>query len=594
MRRFPRVAAAWALWLIGSPLAAQAPRGKPDPSLPPPPLTHRGLIPGRSTVEEVRAALGAPREEHRWYSYKLLYPSEGRPSERGTDHLDAVHLRSSNGREGDLGCIEAASIPAGFETLEKVRKALGEPEWLLLLHRQGIADYASKGLRFTFHSEGDAGDRTTGVAYFPHGQARVHGGERRFLSLRALPQGPQPPPAGSGAPPDLLVGTGRADLTPLKGDWLGPVALGKRFEPHDPLYARCAVLARGDLKVAIVGADLFGMSKSEIDPIEARLREKGISHLLVCMSHNHAAPDTIGIYGYYPREHVEHIQERIYQGVLEALGALQPAARLVAGSEELPLDGARVQGLFRNARNPGLVDPQMAVIQAQAADGKPLATFVHFACHVEGLGTGVLEPSADFPGYLCDELDRDLGGRTIFLNGAVGGMVSGDSRARTHEEAKVTGLRLAREAKRILSTAVSPRAAGFGIERHRLEIPLTNQKLILFQKMAEAAGRKRPLARGRIVTEMFHLRLGDAEMISIPGELLPELSFEVLERMSGYPRMILGLVNDELGYLLPGYDWNEGQYEESMSVGPAGGPLVRDLAIRMAEAARDPGRFGKQ
>src|SRR5262245_5997135 len=76
---------------------AQAPSGKPDPALPPPPVQYHGLVPGRSTVAEVRAALGPPVEEHRWYSYKLLYPAAGREG-----HFDAVHLRSSNGKDGEL------------------------------------------------------------------------------------------------------------------------------------------------------------------------------------------------------------------------------------------------------------------------------------------------------------------------------------------------------------------------------------------------------------------------------------------------------------------------------------------------------------
>lgn len=552
---------------------AQAPPGKPDPASPPPPVTYHGLVPGRSTVAEVREALGQPLEEHRWYSYKLLYPAAGREG-----HFDAVHLRSSNGKDGELGCVEAASIPPGLKTLTEVKSALGEPEFFLEFHRQSVADYSEKGVRFTFDFQGN----TIGAAYFPHGRRRVHSGERRFLSLRALPQGPQPAPENA-PPPDLSAGASRIDITPQKAEWLGPVAQGKPFRIHDPMQARCAVLARGALKVAIVGADLFGMSKSEVDPIEKRLQEKGLSHLLLCMSHNHAAPDTIGIYGHYPREYVEYLQEKIYQGVLEADRALKPVARLSAGSQELPLDGARVEGLFRNARNPGIVDPQLAVLQASGADGKPIVTFVHFACHAEGLSTGVLEPSADFPGYLCDALDRDPGGQTVFLNGALGGMVSGDSKARTHAEARVTGERLAAIAREVLRTAASPRSARFEIGRYRLEVPVTNPKFVLFQKLAN----RRPLVQGRIATDMFHLRLGDAELVTIPGELLPEVSFEILARMQGFPRMLVSLTNDELGYMLPGYDFNEGQYEESMSVGPAIGPMVRDQAIRMIESGRD-------
>jgi hypothetical protein len=74
-------------------------------------------------------------------------------------------------------------------------------------------------------------------------------------------------------------------------------------------------------------------------------------------------------------------------------------------------------------------------------------------------------------------------------------------------------------------------------------------------------------------------------MLTIPGELLPELSFEILERMTGYPRMIVGLANDELGYIIPGYDFRAGFYEESMSVGAAMGPMVLESSLRLIEEA---------
>jgi hypothetical protein len=44
-------------------------------------------------------------------------------------------------------------------------------------------------------------------------------------------------------------------------------------------------------------------------------------------------------------------------------------------------------------------------------------------------------------------------------------------------------------------------------------------------------------------------------------ELLPEIGFEILARMTGYPRMIVCLANEELGYIIPGYDFNEKTYE---------------------------------
>lgn len=562
-------------------LTAQAVKWKPDPNLPQPPVKYHGLMPGISSLQELRKVLGKPIHENTWYSYKLLYAAKERPG-----NFDSIHLQSRDGKSGTLGSIEAASIPPGFENWKKVHESLGEPEFFLQLYRHGIADYSSRGLRFIFNSR----DEAIGVAYVPHGKTRVHEGERRFLSLRHLPQGPQPALPNMPDMGDLRAGAAEVDLTPKLAEWLGPASLKGEFRVHDALKARCAVLDRDGFRVAIVGADLFGISKSEVDPIEKELRKHGIHHLLLASSHNHAAMDTIGIYGFYPAKYINYIQTQIRTGVLTAAKNLRPVKKWIAGSDELPLDGARVQGLIRNARNPGLVDPQMAVMQAVDEDNKPIVTFVHLACHVEGLKTGIMEASADFPGYFCDELKSKIGGHVVFLNGALGGMVTGDTIARTHEEAEKAGKTLANEALRILSFATSPGKMRIVFERYRLELPLTNSKFILFMTLSN----RRKLVRGRIVTEMNYLRIGDAEIITIPGELLPEVSFEILEHMKGYPRMIVGLANDQLGYLLPGSDFNSDEYEESMSVGPVGGVMVRDQAIRILQSQREPGRFRRK
>ena len=41
------------------------------------------------------------------------------------------------------------------------------------------------------------------------------------------------------------------------------------------------------------------------------------------------------------------------------------------------------------------------------------------------------------------------------------------------------------------------------------------------------------------------------------------------------------LANDELGYIIPEYDFRSDSYEETMSQGPATAPIIRETAIRM-------------
>jgi hypothetical protein len=466
-----------------APAIGQAPKGKAKPTDPPPAVTYHGLIPSISTAEEVRKVLGAPASEASWYAYKMLYNAAGRAG-----LFDSVHL---HGKDGAIACVEAASVAAGLETRAKVDARLGEPEQEVRMATFTLVDYSTKGVRFIF----DRHDKTIGVAYVPHGQPRVHSGARQLIDLSRLRQGPQPKPATAADLGGLKAGAAETKITPTTAAWLPP-RIRDGFHVHDDIYARTVVFEKDGVKVALVGADLFGMSMTDINPIRERAAAAGVPFTLFAMSHNHAAPDTIGVYGHYPEEYIAYVQDQVVQCIAEAQKNVRPVKELRTASRELPMDGARVAGYFRNARNVGVVDPTLSVIQPIGADGKPIATIVNFACHVEGLEKGVSDLSADFPGYMCDQIRRDGGGQAVFLNGAVGGMVSGDSKARTHEEAKVTGLGLAGLVKDLAATGQPPATFRYAVDTRRVEIPMTNAR---FKPLYNS---RRPLNRGRVVTEM--------------------------------------------------------------------------------------------
>ncbi|MBX3413619.1 MAG: hypothetical protein KF708_13090 [Pirellulales bacterium] len=545
----------------------QAPESKVAADAPPPPVTYHGLIPGKSTAADVRAALGSPVWEAPWYAYKLLYPAQGR-----SGMYDSVHL---TGKDGHFACVEAASVPAGLATRAEIETRLGAPEYELRMATFKLLDYSQQGVRFIV----DKKDQTIGVAYFPHLRPRVHDGARQLVDLSLLRQGPQPRPAEPASTEGLRAGAAEIKITPLQAEWLDP-RYREKYQPHDDLYARAVLFERGDERVALVGADLFGLGLTTVEPIIERVKEAGIAHLVLAASHNHAAPDTMGVYGHYPAEYNQYIQDQVVKCVQAAYANLRPVKELRTASRELPMDGARVAGLIRNARNVGLVDPTISILQPIGEDDQPIATLVNFACHVEGIEAGVLELTADFPGYMCEQIKADGGGIPVFLNGAVGGMVSGDNRARTHDEAKATGLAFAALVKDLEKTAQPPATFDFAVETKRVEIPMTNANFKpLYEQM-------RPLNRGRVVTQMTLVRLGECEMVTLPGEVLPEVAVEILEHMHGFPRILIGLANDQLGYIIPPEDFRDDEYEETMSQGPAAAPVVRDTAIRMLKGIK--------
>jgi hypothetical protein len=105
-------------------------------------------------------------------------------------------------------------------------------------------------------------------------------------------------------------------------------------------------------------------------------------------------------------------------------------------------------------------------------------------------------------------------------------------------------------------------------------------------------------------TEISHLQLGKLGIACIPGEIYPELVLSkvvspaekgadfpdapvepgIYAQMPGPHRMIIGLANDELGYILPKRQWDEkppfcyglkkAPYGEVNSLGPDTAPVL--------------------
>src|SRR5690606_24737323 len=108
---------------------------------------------------------------------------------------------------------------------------------------------------------------------------------------------------------------------------------------------------------------------------------------------------------------------------------------------------------------------------------------------------------------------------------------------------------------------------------------------------------------GTAKTEINVIRIGDLEILTIPGELYPEIGdggieapsgqdFAIApvetpplrEQMGGKMNMIVNLANDEIGYIIPKSQWDtkepfaygrdEAQYGEENSGGPDVAPVL--------------------
>jgi hypothetical protein len=92
-------------------------------------------------------------------------------------------------------------------------------------------------------------------------------------------------------------------------------------------------------------------------------------------------------------------------------------------------------------------------------------------------------------------------------------------------------------------------------------------------------------ARGHLHSEVNLLQIGPVWLVTVPGELFPKLGLALKDRLRKAGAAwagVIGLANDELGYILPEEDFRYplnplrpgNHYEETNSVGKAIGPAV--------------------
>lgn len=427
---------------------------------------------------------------------------------------------------------------------------------------------------------------------------------------------------------------------------------------HDPLYVRCLSLQIKNNGVVFCSADLIGLFYDDVLAIRRIFAKQAPAgfQLVVACTHTHEGPDTLGLYGASAAEtgadknYLAFVQERVAATAFEAVRAMRPARMQLARD-----DGALLGTLQSVDRPPYVKDPHLLIMHlTSAADGTTIATLVNWSDHPEILGRKNTEISADYPHWICQYLEKRRGGTALFFNAAPGKVsaLGGDVALLgrdtgkpvedgTWRKAELLGLVIGRRVDEALqrSESISPESLSF--QSSIVDVPLFNMRF----RQAEAAGiflGRKPLftdgkldastatlpgksgplsayATGRdLQTELDYIVLKRqgrpvAEFITVPGEAYPELVNGGITRYPGadypdaqletplrsvlrsnYP-FVLGLGNDELGYLIPKAEWDERPpwlnnnpepyYGEINSVGPEAAGVVSHALQALVKAA---------
>ncbi len=433
-------------------------------------------------------------------------------------------------------------------------------------------------------------------------------------------------------PAPLMVGLAEAEITPTLGD--KPVYMAgfgqnrKATKVHDPLMARAVVLKQGDRKVALVSLDVVGFFNHHVAGVRERL--PGFAYVLVNSTHNHEGPDTLGLWGPNPfttgidPEYIKFVQSQAVKAVQDADKAAKPVTAEI-GTATAP-------ELLHDGREPQVKHDELVVLRFLDVKSKETAgLLVQWNCHPETLGSQNTELSADFVGYTVKHLREKHKRPVAYFTGTVGGLMTSlhvevkdaqgnELKDGTYEKTERYGTLVGELADKALAAARPVTLTPIEAARREVFVPMDNKVYQLGRQLgvlqreafvwqddpykADPSDGKDASKRLAIKTEVGWLKLGDVEAALIPGEIYPELVLDKIQdpvdpgadfpdapkepaiypQLKAKHRMLIGLANDEIGYIIPKRQWDEkapfcyglkkAQYGEVNSVGPDAAPVL--------------------
>ena len=410
---------------------------------------------------------------------------------------------------------------------------------------------------------------------------------------------------------------------------------------HDDLWARAIVWDDGAVRLAYLSLDAIGLFHEDVITLREMVRElvPEIDHVVVSATHCHEVPDLMGMWGESEfksgvnRDYLRHVQRQAAQAVAEAYRLRQPVHIAVAVIDSVPKD------IVQDARPPEVYDDAVRMMRfTHAETGEHLGILLNFGCHPETLGAQNLLITADFLYYWLEGLESGivydgeqkrggLGGTAVFAQGAVGGLMTamfaetydpwldrtfskGD---RSFDKARAQGYRLADMVLEKIERGAwqELEAPTLRLRAQTFHFKLQNRIFLLGSIVGVFDRGFQRLQRIRSELNLF--AVGPVWFLTAPGEVNPEIinggieapegrdfAIEPVETpplrelMQGDVNFVIGLANDEVGYIMPKTHWDvkppftygaeRAMYGEINSLGMDAGPDFYRQAKAMIEA----------
>lgn len=423
------------------------------------------------------------------------------------------------------------------------------------------------------------------------------------------------------------VGFFETDITPE----LGAHLIGG-FGPRpaagilDPLHAKAIVVDNGQARAALVTVDVCLIQRPHLDAVKERIaRRTGIPPecVLISATHTHTGPAAAAVLAVDRDDaYLEMAVPRIADAVECAAQRLEPCELRIGTGEVDQVFNRRWHMKDGSVRmNPGYehpdlvrpagpVDRELGVLSFRSPAGDPLAMYVNYSLHYVGSAPSNWV-SADYFARVDNNLRRMTGvGLGILSNGTCGDVNNCDYSSPAPQVSAPNGRAIqvaaivAAEAARVYYE--SPLSLESVISGRLVEVPVTRRSLDPEQlardaQVVAAMDRMRPNAEQVYALERLELaqepleqrtwvqalRIGDALLVGLPGELFVELGVEVKARSPFPHTFCVELANDWVGYVPTPKGLAEGSYEcetaRSSKLTAEAGPDMVEAALKLAQ-----------
>ena len=443
----------------------------------------------------------------------------------------------------------------------------------------------------------------------------------------------------------LQAGAATSNITP----WLGieiPGSHRTRYAENvdDELLAKALVLDNGEMRIALVTCDLIALPQGIADRAKERIAarcEIPPENVMINATHTHTAAGIADLLGTNANEaYVDWVPLKLADAVEVATHRMQVARIGFATAHEDRISFNRRwhmrDGTVR--MNPGVdnpdrvkptypIDPEITMLYVEGENGRPIAAVSNFVLHYVGTDNG-LSISADYFGHFHRLIQRYLDPQCVGMlwNGTSGDINNNDYSGKRkwtasgHKQAikmanvlaghLITEIQLMEmQDELVLGAAVDTfeftrktiTADDLAVAEKILAVPagtysdydsgpfswvvgqplphpLSDVYAVECQRLAQM-----PLTHTAPVQA---LRLGDASIVALPGEIFVEFGLNIKRQSPASPQFVVSLANGYIGYVCTDKALTEhGGYETwagNSSLGGVGtGPAMEECALEL-------------